>query len=217
MVKTGKIKSTKVGSLIFHGVPPEVVNFWKKHWRESKNLTFDSMAGSIINVPGEEIKNERMQGLAETPNLDKNYVSQDQSIEIVPPTFVNQVSLRIICDLISESLKTLIINSTKNSIQDNGILQVIANFGNSEFGEAVLSVLLGLGLPQAKNLNMLDPTLVDNLSHEFLVQSGAKSGKFVVEKLVQYFIPILLESLKSMENQQIEQINEENSESVNVA
>lgn len=124
---------------------------------------------------------------------------QDEVVEPQAPTFINQVSLRIICDLVSESLKALIVSSVNKNTSTFSSLQEITAMLDNEVGEAILSCILGLGLPQINGLHLVDEELVNNISHEFIIQSGTKIGKNVIQSLVQYFIPVILESIKSIE------------------
>lgn len=119
--------------------------------------------------------------------------------EIKAPTFSEQVGYRMSCDLISSATKDFIVSVIKTQSNNASVLDITQMLDN-EIGEAVIALLLSLGLPQMKVLNLGNDETLDKLSHEFDLQSASKSGKKALEALMQYFIPVIQSSLESMEN-----------------
>ena len=114
-------------------------------------------------------------------------------------SFYEKVGYRISCDLISSSTKDFIISVIKTKSNNDSVLDITQMMDN-EVGEAVIALLLSLGLPQIKGLNLGSNEIIDSLSHEFALQSASKAGKKALEALVQLFIPIIQSSLEPMEN-----------------
>jgi hypothetical protein len=118
---------------------------------------------------------------------------------------VSEVMLRMFCDLISQSMKEIILKVliAKYPPGKYSDFSGICKFLNSELGEGVLGGLLGLGLPHLR----LDSIDLDKVSHEFMVQGAEKSGRAVFMEILKDIVPIILEVLKPMEKE-VENVQE---------
>ena len=69
------------------------------------------------------------------------------SIQVHEESFNSKVITRMGCDLISQGMKEIILGIIKKKFVEEGFIKEISLFMDGEVGEAVLSCILGLGLP----------------------------------------------------------------------
>jgi len=131
--------------------------------------------------------------------------------EIKIPTFSEQVGYRMSCDLISSATKDFIVSIIKTQSTSDSVLDITSVFDN-EIGQAIIALILSFGLPQMKGLNIGSAEVFDKFSHEFALLSATKAGKKAVDALLEYFLPVIQQSLEVIENNQ--EINSETLEKV---
>jgi hypothetical protein len=133
-----------------------------------------------------------------------NSEREKEDLVKMPNSFISKVGLRVSCDLVSSSIKNLVIELLKKNNADSAVIDEVLKYMDSEVGQSVISLLLGLGLPFSAKLPLLksNKDLINDLSHEFQVQAATQTGKIALDKMVQYFLPVIKEALASMGEQE---------------
>ncbi len=108
---------------------------------------------------------------------------------------------RIASNQITKAVKVSLITLLSKQFNDNGKLTSVIEFLDSPYGEALLSLTIGIALP---NLDLVkaDPRL-QTLTHEFRTEGLATLGNEVIEGIINTILPSITESLKSLPEQQI--------------
>ena len=99
---------------------------------------------------------------------------------------------------------TQITNGTKGAIlaimakqgQDSERVKTIADLLDTEFGSAILALIVGTGLTYAPHIS--EDARVKRLAAEFRVSGMATAGNAVMDTAVQYFLPVIMNALSAL-------------------
>jgi hypothetical protein len=177
-------------------------------WIKSKPEDTDRIRGkkSFDCIIFDEVQD--LSSLTSVPITHEKYGPKGDGLQIrfkkpkSQDSFEKQVAMRVCCDLTSEGAKELVLGILQKHTKDNSVLDVISEILDGEIGQGLLSLLFGLGIPQLKNTDYFEPStkdLLDDISDEFLIQSGSKIGKGALKNLLQMFLPVIQSALDSFQ------------------
>lgn len=111
----------------------------------------------------------------------------------------------------TKAVKTALINVMRNKGSNEGMILSLQNFLDSEFGEALIGLCLGLALQNLPHFN--EDARVQKLAEEMRVGGMATAGNAVIGEAVGHLLPALssvLESLPEVNEKNVTRIKEEN-------
>lgn len=110
--------------------------------------------------------------------------------------FVNDLSnagYRVASTQISSAIKNLISSSLEKEGFDEGKLKIIKEIFDTQFGNALISYIIGQGLTYIPNLKNNDKII--SLAKEFRVNGMSVAGNEIVDALIQYILPAITDTL----------------------
>ncbi len=123
---------------------------------------------------------------------------------MVKPSFMQmtkkdaiKAAYRIAGHQISAAVKTMIVNLMKNQGKDNTTVEMIAEMLNTEYGEAVISTIVGMSLTYAPE-NISGNQHVQNIAKEFRVGGMATAGDALVGDIIDSLLPVIYQTLSDL-------------------
>jgi hypothetical protein len=140
--------------------------------------------------------------IAQTFNIGKPDIVQPISLEeSKKESFQKKVGLRICCELVSDCTKNVLLNIINKAFpKDSSMHNVFSNLLDNNFGQALVCVVLGLGLPYIQKVHQFDQESINELTKEFQIQAATQTGKEIIDILMLYFLPVIQKSLENYEN-----------------
>lgn len=103
---------------------------------------------------------------------------------------------RITATQLSKAVKTAILTALKNQGTKHSQIKTIRNMLDTDVGEALISMMLGLGLTYAPVLK--DNEKASTLAQEFRIGAMAGAGNAVIDTLTSTLLPVLFQAVSSL-------------------
>jgi hypothetical protein len=123
---------------------------------------------------------------------------------MVKPSFMQmtksdaiKAAYRIAGHQITVAVKTMIVNLMKNQGKDNATVEMIATMLDTEYGEAIVSTLVGMSLTYAPE-NISGNVHVQNIAKEFRVNGMATAGDALIGDIIDTLLPVIYQTLSTL-------------------
>ena len=103
---------------------------------------------------------------------------------------------RIASTQITNGTKAAILAVMEKQGQDSDRIRAISDLLDTEFGSALVSLVVGLGLTYAPHISQ--DTRVQRLAGEFRVNGMATAGNAVFETVAEHFLPVVMNAISAL-------------------
>ncbi len=131
-----------------------------------------------------------------TAKEEKKMSTEKPSLTEMMKSNFQDAAYRVAGTQATKAVKTAILTAMKNKGSDNGTLTAIAGFLDTEFGTALISAGLGVGLNYVPHLNE-DPR-VQRVAEELRIGGIAVAGNAIIGEAMAHILPAITDALKDL-------------------
>ncbi len=173
-------------------------------YKINKPDQFDQLMTNMLDILN-DIHEMEQETKPESYLPDDDLISKQEVAELsinAKPTFISQTksdatkaAYRIASNQITKGAKAVILSMIQKQNQ-NANINLVSKFLDTEYGNAIMSMLLGYGLtyiPQMQNNKT-----AQTLATEFRVNGMATAGNAIFQQVVEQLVPIINDAMKTL-------------------
>lgn len=171
-------------------------NTLQRHIHETFDGKIDLDRRAFINSNGFIDKGWMKKiGKVKVKKMSNNNGDRPAFMEMVKADAV-QAAYRVAATQMSNGTKAAILTIMEKNGQGSDRIAALSDLLNTEFGNALVSLLLGVGLNYAPMLS--DDPRAQKLATEFRINGMATAGNAVMDTAMQHFLPVITNALSAL-------------------